>query len=158
MLEEAGALAALQEASYANAAAGLRASWPEASAMSAERLAAFLAEQPYCVLATTRPDGRPQARPVAFSVHDGAFWIASIAGARLRNLRATPYASLVIAVGARGAHRTVAVDGPVRIHDRQALASRLDPIWVERHGSAPTWATAFVELRPERLFSYDEVG
>jgi hypothetical protein len=158
VLEEARALVALQETSYANASAGIRASWPQSSAMGTERLAAFLDQHPYCVLATTRPDGRPQARPFAFTVQDGAFWIASIAGARLRNLGTRPYASLVVAVGGRGTHRMLLVDGPVRIHDRQALATRLDPIWRERHGSAPTWATAFVELRPERLFSYDEAG
>lgn len=153
--EEAEQLAAVQAASYAVAGSAVTSSWPQTSALDAETLAAFLDEQPYCVLATTRPDGRPQARPVAFTVVEGALWIASVSGARLRNVTTQPYVSLVVSSGARGTHRMVLAEGPTSIHEREIVAVRLDPLWIERHGSAPDWAAAFIELRPERIFSYD---
>jgi hypothetical protein len=46
-----------------------------------------------------RADGRSQASPVAFVVSDGAFWIATDEELRLRNLRATPLASVVVMEG-----------------------------------------------------------
>jgi len=147
------ALAAIQELSYARAGASLRSSWPPESAMDAAALSAFLSRKDYAVLATTTPDGRPQAAPVAFFVQGGSFWVATVAGPRLRNLRAAPHASLVVAEGDRGDHRAVRVEGRVRLHD----GSELEPLrraWQERHGSDPSWAAAFVELRPGLLFSY----
>jgi predicted nuclease with RNAse H fold/nitroimidazol reductase NimA-like FMN-containing flavoprotein (pyridoxamine 5'-phosphate oxidase superfamily) len=153
--DEAEPLAAIQELSYERAADSLRSSWPPESAMDAAGLSAFLARKDYAVLATATPDGRPQAAPVAFFVQDGSFWIATVAGVRLRNLRAVPYASLVVAEGDRGDHRAVRVEGPVRLHDGpEPELESLRQAWQERHGSDPRWAAAFVELRPELLFSY----
>ena len=126
--------------------------------MDADRLAAFLERKRYAILATVRPDGRPQAAPVAFHVRDGAFWIASVPGARVRNLQQTPHAALVISEGERGNHRAVRVEGPVTLHEDEALEevrARLDGEWKERQGSAPDWAAAFIELRPETVYSYD---
>jgi predicted nuclease with RNAse H fold len=151
--DEARALAAIQERSYERAADSLRSSWPPESAMDAAGLAAFLARKDYAVLATATPDGRPQAAPVAFFVRDGSFWVATVAGARLCNLGATPHAALVVAEGDRGDHRAVRVEGPVRLHDGPELEP-LRQAWQERHGSDPSWAEAFVELRPKLLFSF----
>jgi nitroimidazol reductase NimA-like FMN-containing flavoprotein (pyridoxamine 5'-phosphate oxidase superfamily) len=89
----------VQRLSYAAAMAGLLAAWPESAALDGRRMAALLERHRYCVLATGRPDGRPHASPVAFVVADGAFWIATVAGLRLRNLRATPSASVVVMEG-----------------------------------------------------------
>ena len=98
-----------------------------------------------------RADGRPQAAPISFLVRAGSFWFAAGAGARLRNLRAQPYASLVVSDGEDGAHRVVMAEGGVRLHEpTAALASE----WALRHGSDPAWAAAYVELVPERVFSY----
>ena len=160
-------LASIQRASYEAAGAGVRGSWPEAQALDAGGLAAFLDRRRYGVLATARPDGRAHAAPVAFTVGDGAFWIGTVDGLRLRNLRATPWASLVVMEGERdenepeelGAlHVAVTAEGPVRLHDGDALAAALEPLaeaWRGRHGGLPEWAVALVELRPERLFSHD---
>jgi hypothetical protein len=49
------------------------------------------------MLATGRAD--PHASPVAFVVSDGAFWIATVEGLRLRNLRATTWASVAAMEG-----------------------------------------------------------
>jgi hypothetical protein len=152
------ALIEVQRRSYETARGGLRGSWPETQALGREELRRFLDELVYGVLATARLDGRAHAAPVAFSLDGGAFWVGSVEGLRLRNLRATPWASLVLFDGQRGErHRALTAEGPVRLHEGanlRAVRHRLDTAWVARHGSAPVWAAAFLELRPERVFSH----
>lgn len=158
MLKEAKRLIAVQDTSYEKASGSMQRSWPHRTAMDAETLTGFLERKRYAILATVRPDGRPQAAPVAFHVSGGAFWIATVAGARVRNLQANPHAALVISEGERGNHRAVRVEGSVTLHEDDALAAvrkKLDAAWEERQGSVPDWAAAFIELRPETLYSYD---
>jgi Pyridoxamine 5'-phosphate oxidase len=163
--EDAERLAEIQRTSYA-AARRVQASWPARQALDADGLARLLDECRYAVLATGRSDGRPHAAPVAFVVHDGAFWIATVAGLRLRNLRAVPWASLVVMVGQgdeheRGPeppHRAVTAEGPVTLHEGDAFAAAYGTLrreWRRRHSHDPDWAKAFLALRPERVFSYD---
>jgi hypothetical protein len=148
----------IQRRSYRSAGEGIRTSWPEKDALDRPRLARLLSDLRYGVLATARPDGRPHAAPVAFSYEDGAFWVASVEGLRLRNLRTTPWASLVISEGQDGgSHRALTAEGPVRVHEQAGFATvrdRLDARWRARHGRAPDWAAVFIELVPERVFSY----
>lgn len=164
---DAHALAAIQRRSYEAAGRGLRGSWPESQALDADGLAAFLGRRRYCVLATGRADGRPHAAPVAFTVGAGAFWVATVAGLRLRNLRAVPWASLVVMEGERDEdepqergrpHVAVTAEGTVRLHEGEAMRAALESLaaeWRRRHGDLPGWAVALAELRPERLFSHD---
>jgi hypothetical protein len=45
----------------------------------------------------------------------------------------------------------------VTLHESVAfdlVRERLDKSWRTRHGQAPDWAVAFIELRPERILSY----
>jgi hypothetical protein len=142
------ALMAVQEGSYARASAGVRVSWPPGSALDAAGLMEFLDGQVYGVLAVTLPGGRPLARPVSYSTIGTSFWVASVEGARLRALRVAPYASLVVSVGDR---KAVAVDGPVELHRPTDVRTSLEPAWSMRHGGWPSWAEAFIELKPERL-------
>jgi nitroimidazol reductase NimA-like FMN-containing flavoprotein (pyridoxamine 5'-phosphate oxidase superfamily) len=146
------ALFAVQQASYRRADGALRGSWPEERAMGLAELEAFLGERRYCVLATTTGQGHAQARPVAFAVVAGAFWFATVAGGRLRNLERTPWASVVVSEGDIDRHRAVTADGPVTITGQPA--ERVLDAWAARLGSQPDWAQAWIELRPERLFSY----
>jgi general stress protein 26 len=159
MNEDIRTLIEIQARSYDRAGSGIRESYPASSAMDAPRLAEFLERKRYAVLATGRPDGRPHAAPAAFSVWAGAFWVATVKGARLRNLRVRPYAAIVITEGdARAHHRAIIAEGPVKLHDTTDLAtidSGLADHWRTRHGALPTWAAALVELRPNRLFSFD---
>lgn len=150
---DAETLITIQRTSYERATAALRSAWPPESAMNADELARFLTEHHYCVLATVTKKGQPQARPVAFTVLGASFWFATVAGARLRNLERTPWVSFVVAEGDRGSHRAVTVDGPVTIvgdPDERLLA-----VWDERHGSRGEWASAWFEVRPARLLSYN---
>lgn len=156
-IEDAVTLAGVQSRSYEKAGPGIVESYPQNLAMDAPRLAAFLSGKRYAVLATSRPDGRAQAAPVAFNVWDGAFWFASVPGARVRNLRARPYASVVVMEGEGKAHRAVIAEGPVRLIESQSGAVPAEVLerWRERHGGTSGWAAVFIELRPKRLFSYD---
>lgn len=159
MNDDVRALIEVQNRSYDHAAPGLQESYPRNLAMDASRMAAFLERKRYAVLATGRRDGRPHAAPIAFSLWGGAFWIATVEGARLRNLRAQPYASIVIIEGDdRPQHRAVIAEGPVIVHEdaRSGEADRLfGENWRLRHGGDPTWAVAMLELRPRRVFSFD---
>ena len=141
----------LQTQSYARASPVVRKAWPPETALGEEELGRYLARRDYCVLATVTRNGRPQARPVAFLVHDGAFWFATGSGARLSNLERSPYVSVVIAEGDAGTHILVLAEGAVGIHEP---APAVVAAWEHRHGSKPDWAAAFLELRPERFFSY----
>jgi nitroimidazol reductase NimA-like FMN-containing flavoprotein (pyridoxamine 5'-phosphate oxidase superfamily) len=146
------ALLRLQAESFARADRALRGSWSTDRAMGPAELDAFLAEHVYCVLATTTGKGRPQARPVAFAVFRDAFWFATVEGGRLRNVQSTPWVSVVISEGDGDRHRMVAVDGPVTVTTDPP--DGLLEHWEQRMGSHPAWAKAWIELRPDRLFSY----
>jgi Pyridoxamine 5'-phosphate oxidase len=165
--EEVSALAEIQRASYASGR-GIKAAWPEAEALDANGIADLLGRRRYCVLATARPDGRAHASPVAFVAGGGAFWFGTVDGLRLRNLRATPWASLVVMEGERDAdepgdeppHRALTAEGPTALHEGGAFGAAFEPLrpaWIAQHGHEPDWAVALVELRPERLFSHSAV-
>jgi len=155
--DDVRALLAVQERSYASAGGAILHSWPPEAAMDERTLAEFLEPVRYGVLATTRPDRRPQAAPVGYVVDGGELWFASVAGARVRNLRAMPYASFVVADGTGREHRALTVEGPVTVHEAtDELHVRFDPLWVERFATAlRAWASVFIELQPERVFSHD---
>ena len=159
MNDNVRSLIEIQSRSYAHAGPGIRDSYPPHLAMDGPGLAAFLGRIRYAVLATGRRDGRPHAAPIAFSFFREAFWIATVEGARLRNLRTRPYASLVVMEGdERARHRAVIAEGPVIIHERARIVEAdavFGDAWRARHGSAPSWAAAMLELRPERIFSFD---
>jgi nitroimidazol reductase NimA-like FMN-containing flavoprotein (pyridoxamine 5'-phosphate oxidase superfamily) len=147
------ALTQLQASSLERAGPGLRESWPAANAMNTAELGQFLDAHLYCVLATATSRGRPLARPVSFLILDATVWLATVDGARLRNLRRTPWVSIVVSDGDRDAHQAVVIDGSVRIV--AAAPDRVRAAWAARHGSAATWADAWCEVDPERLLSYD---
>ncbi len=118
----------------------------------AAALEAFLGRSLTGVLATTTRQGHAQARPVGFVVCAGAFWFASVAGGRLANLERMPWASFVVSEGDGAGHSALAVDGPVEIAAQpgEEVLER----WQARFGKRPVWAAAWLELRPERLFSH----
>ena len=151
-------LAAIQERSYSRASRALLSSYPRKHTMNAAELSSFLGKKKYAVLATTRPDGRAHAAIVGFTVWRGAFWVASVEGTKVRNLRSKPWASIVIFEGEPPVpHQAVMAEGPANVHAASVLGT-LGPLaerWDERHGRKPDWASALIELTPETLFSYD---
>jgi hypothetical protein len=166
-MKDAETLAGIQRSSYADARSPVATTWPRGSALDARGLQSFLDRVRYAVLATGRPDGRPQAAPVGFIVDDGKFWIASVSGARLSNVRRVPWASLVVIEGVtvggagRRAHTALRAEGSVRIHENGALETvrdRLEQSWRERYDHSLDWAAAFLALAPVRLFSFTTNG
>ena len=151
-------LADVQESSYRSASPATRHAWPRGSALDAVEIATLLRVRRYAVLATTRPDGRPHAAPVAFVETGRRIWMASMAGAaRTANLRRQPSASLVI-TGPRDDddHAALVVEGPVRIHDDPGplLDGFLRDLWRERFGSELEWAETILELTPTKVLSH----
>ena len=142
----------IQEASYRHASGGILGSWPPERSLGAAELDAFLAKARYCVLATTMANGHPQARPVAFIPLGDTLWFATAASGRLSNLERTPWVSVVVSEGAGDHHCAVVADGPVAISGTPPEGI-LD-IWEARFGSRADWAVAWLELRPERVYSY----
>jgi len=111
----------------------------------------------HAVLATTRPDGRPHAAPVAFLVREDEVWMASVAGAaRLRNMRHQPAASLVVIEGDGDAHVALIVEGPTTLHEdpQPVLNEWMRDAWRDRFGTELTWAGALIELEPTKVLSY----
>jgi hypothetical protein len=162
--EDAAGLAEIQRASYERGR-GVKGAWPQADALDEAGIADLLGRRRYCVLATARPDARAHAAPVAFVVARGAFWFGTVDGLRLRNLRATPWASVVVMEGERDVddpedgepHRALTAEGTVVLHEGAAFDTAFEPLrelWIARHDHAPDWAVALIELRPERVFSH----
>ena len=154
-----GELVEIQHRSYAHASSQLRDAWPEAQALAPSDLFAFLERHRYCVLATSRADGRAHAAPVGFVVHDSAFWFATVSGLRLRNVKVHPWAALTIMEGdadvgeAGHLHVALTAEGDVTVHDPDRWES-FKGDWLRRHTDPPVWAAAILELRPVRLFSH----
>jgi len=142
----------IQEASYRRASSGILSSWPPDRALGAEELAAFLEDRRYCVLATTTHRGHPQARPIAFIPLGDVLWFATVGSGRLKNVERTPWISVVMSEGDGDHHRAVVADGPVAVA-ASPRAGLLD-LWEARFGSRADWAVAWLEFRPERLYSY----
>ena len=129
--------------------------------MDASELNEFLDKKIYAVLATTRPDGRSHATPIAFFFWNNSFWIASVDGTRLRNLRKSPWASIVIFEGEPPKkHKAVMAEGTVQIHEGDMMKEILSVqefsnLAIKKYGRAPDWASAIIELKPKKVFSYD---
>jgi nitroimidazol reductase NimA-like FMN-containing flavoprotein (pyridoxamine 5'-phosphate oxidase superfamily) len=145
---------AIQNRSYERATKSLLDSYPKSKSMNRNKLTDFLESKRYAVLATSRIDGRAHATPISFIVANNAFWIASVEGTRSRNLEAKPWASIVIFEGDKTEiHKAVIAEGPVKLHktlDKNILEQYKKKV----HGNLG-WASVFIELKPERLFSFD---
>ena len=148
-------LARIQEASFTRASEATRGAFPAERRMSGAVLGSFLARKRYAVLATTRPDGRPQAAPVGFALVGTKFVMASLPDAqRVRNLKHEPHASLVIDEDEGDRHGVVIVDGTSRlIEPLQAPLEMREPFRDEA-GTFPDWIGILIVLTPERLLSY----
>jgi hypothetical protein len=153
-----------QRRSQARASGSQRTSWPEDALLGTAEILGLIGRARYGVLATAGSSGRPQAAPISYVVARDRIWFATVPGARLRNCRANPWASFVLASDdpdADGARRHVAlrIEGPVAIHDRDALAQlapEFDARWRERNETDAKWAAAFLELTAERVLSYGD--
>jgi hypothetical protein len=151
-------LGRLQEDSFTRAGAVMRQAYPPERRMTGPQLAEYLARRSYALASTTRPDGRAHAAPTLFSTYAEAFWLPTLgAAARLRNVRAHPWLALSIVEGDHDTHAAVLTEGPA-----EALTAVPDDVRslteVRNRGGTLDWATAWLRVTPQRLFSFAERG
>lgn len=149
------ALRVLLDSSWAKAGKGARGAWRQTDRMTAEQVISFLADQRYCAIATTNPQGEPHLVPVSFlSLADGTLWLPTVDGSvRLRDVLSNSRAAVVVGQGVAGTHAAVMARGPVL-----AVASAEVPAAVLERAQAKlgdtAWAAWWLLLRPDRLLAY----
>jgi pyridoxamine 5'-phosphate oxidase-like protein len=152
-------LARIQESSFARASEATRGAFPLERRMSGRMLTDFLARKTYATLATVRPDGRPQAAPVGYSLVGTKFVMGSLPDAqRVRNLRHEPHASLVISEDEGDRHGVVIVDGTTRLLQPLEASLEMRAPFREPSGEVKDWIGVFIVLTPERILSYAAEG
>src|SRR5215467_4513925 len=109
-------LGGLQDRTFARATAATAISYPPERRLTAAQLASYLDRRAFAVVGSTRPDGRPHAAMSIFIRRGTTFWLPTMAGSvRERNLRTTPWLTMVIAEGDHPVHIAVLVEGPVEV-------------------------------------------
>src|SRR5579862_1723653 len=147
------ALGGLQEQSFAQATAATNTSYPPENRLSAEQLASYLDRRKFAVVGTARADGRPHAAMSLFVRRGTTFWLPTMAGSvRERNLRRTPWLTMVIAEGDHPAHIAVIAEGPAEI-----VAMADVPADV-RAAVTGDWVSEWIRVNAGRLLSYADKG
>jgi hypothetical protein len=150
-------LGRLQDASFRRAGA-VRKAYPPERRMTGPQLAGYLARRTYALASSTRPDGRPHAAPTLFSLYAEAFWLPTLGNAaRLGNVRAHPWLALSIIEGEHDTHAAVLTEGPAEVLG--TVPADVRSITGQRNrGGSLDWATDWLRMTPQRLFSFAEVA
>jgi hypothetical protein len=151
-------LGRLQEASFRRAGRAVRTAYPPQRRMTGPQLAGHLTRRTYALASSTRPDGRAHAAPTLFALYAQAFWLPTVSGAaRLANVRVHPWLALSIIEGEHDTHAAVLTEGPAEV-----LATVPDEVRsiteLRNRGGSLDWATAWLRMTPQRLFSFAEVA
>src|SRR5215475_726303 len=106
----------LQDLTFARATAATAISYPPERRLSAAQLASYLDRRVFAVVGTTRADGRPHTAMSVYIRRGTTFWLPTMAGSvRERNLRGTPWLTMVVAEGDHPVHIAVIAEGPAKI-------------------------------------------
>jgi hypothetical protein len=126
--------------------------------MTELQLAGYLERRTYALASSTRPDGRAHAAPTLFSMYAEAFWLPTLGDAvRLGNVRAHPWLALSILEGEHDTHAAVLTEGPAEVVE--TVPDEVRSITeVRNRGGSLDWATAWLRMTPQRLFSFAEVA
>jgi general stress protein 26 len=152
---DAIALDELQTRSFERANVMTNSAYPPESRMPGELLGRFLGARKYVVVATTRRNGTPHAAMSSFAVADGKVWLPTEARtARIHNLQANPYVSLVLTEGEDETHAVVLIDGPVTLVPDSTAPESARAAWQAKFSHEPGWAQLWICVEPRRLFSY----
>jgi general stress protein 26 len=146
-------LGGLQERTFARATAATAVSYPPQRRLSADELATFLDRRTFAVVGSARPDGRPHAAMSVYIRRGTTFWLPTMAGSmRERNLRGTPWLTMVIAEGDHPVHIAVIAEGPAEV-----VAPPQVPEDV-RAAVTADWVNSWICLTAERMLSYADEG
>src|SRR5579862_1953058 len=146
-------LGELQDRSFARATGATAASYPPERRLSGAQLASYLDRRAFAVIGSGRADGRPHAAMSVYFRRGVTFWLPTVAGSvRERNLRTTPWLTMVIAEGDHDEHIVVLIEGPAEI-----LAPPQGPADV-RAAATGDWVSAWIRVTAERLLSYAAEG
>jgi len=149
-------LGRLQEASFGQAGQATRTAYPPERRLTGIQLAEYLGRRTYALASSTRPDGRAHAAPTLFSVYAEAFWLPTVGGAvRLRNVQAHPWLALSVLEGEHDNHAAVLTEGPAEVLTT-APAEVQKVTELRNAGGTLDWATAWLRMTPQRLFSFAE--
>ena len=142
-------LGALQDRTFARATAGTAISYPPERRLSPSQLASYLDRRNFAVVGTTRADGRPHAAMSVYIRRGTIFWLPTMAGSvRERNLRGTPWLTMVIAEGDHPAHIAVIAEGSAKIVKPPEVPADV------RDAVTGDWVSEWICLTAERLLSY----
>jgi Pyridoxamine 5'-phosphate oxidase len=142
-------LGGLQDRTFARATAATAVSYPPERRLTGAQLGSYLDRRVFAVVGSTRGNGRPHAAMSVYVRRGVTFWLPTMAGSvRERNLRGTPWLTMVIAESDHPEHIAVIVEGPVEI-----VASPEVPSDV-RAAITGDWVSAWIRLTAERLLSY----
>jgi hypothetical protein len=151
-------LGQLQEASFSRAGRVVRKAYPPERRMTGPQLAEYLERRTYALASSTRPDGRAHAAPTLFSIYAEAFWLPTLSGAaRLRNVRAHPWLALSVIEGEHDTHAAVLTEGPAEVLTTVPEDVR-STTELRNDGGSLDWATAWLRVTPQRLFSFAELA
>jgi Pyridoxamine 5'-phosphate oxidase len=139
----------LQDRTFARATAATASSYPAQRRLTGAQLARYLDRRAFAVVGSTRADGRPHAAMSSYIRRDVTFWLPTMAGSiRERNLRGTPWLTMVIAEGDRGEHIAVIVEGPAEVIVPAEVPGDV------RAAVTGDWVNAWIRLKAEHLLSY----
>src|ERR1700728_72854 len=106
----------LQDRTFARATAATAVSYPAERRLSAAQLASYLDRRTFAVVGSTRGNGRPHAAMSVYVRRGVTFWLPTMAGSvRGRNLRGTPWLTIVIGEGDHAEHIAVIIEGPAEV-------------------------------------------
>lgn len=139
----------LQDRTFARATAATAVSYPPERRLGAAQLASYLDRRVFAVVGSTRADGRPHAAMSVYVRRGTTFWLPTMAGSlRERNLRRTPWLTMVIAEGDHPVHVAVIAEGPAEILTPQEVPADV------RAAVTGDWVSEWICLTAERLLSY----
>ena len=142
-------LGGLQDRTFARATAATALSYPPERRLSAAQLASYLDRRAFAVVGTTRADGRPHAAMSVYVRRGTTFWLPTMAGSvRERNLRRTPWLTMVIAEGDHPMHIAVIAEGPAQVITLPEVPADV------RAAVTSDWVSEWIRLTAERLLSY----
>ena len=142
-------LGSLQDRTFARSTAATAISYPPERRLGAAQLASYLERRAFAVVSSTRANGRPHTATSLFYRRDVTFWLPTMAGSvRERNLRETPWLTMVIAEGDHPVHIAVIIEGPAEV-----VAPPQVPADV-RAAVTGDWVSSWIRLTAERLLSY----